>query len=1191
MGKFRALWTIAIVVIAVLAIVVCLNHAVLAQGTSAGSIKGIVTDASGAVMSGVAVTVTNAQTNRNLTFTTDADGRYYALNLPVSSYSVKAEKSGFGTKISENVQVNPGIDTVLDIQMVVGTVDQTVDVRATIAPVTEDKPDRGVVISAGTLQTLPLQVSGGQRQSDTFLTLAPGVTGDTFSARINGAPNFSQDFYYDGIPYMNGDGGGRQEGLGVPFEAVDEYAIHTNAYSAVYGRGSGLLNFHIKNGNNQLHGGAWEFLRNDALDAPGYFQRGPHTEKQHEFGFKVGGPVYIPKIYNGKDKTFFFFNIDWYRLRGGTSNQTITLPTNAMKQGDFSGLVDSDPTHSLGINPCDGTSIQPGQIFDPLTTETVGGVLCRTAFPGNIIPSNRLSPLSAQYMGLMPDSATDAVVNNTPVVVPATPQNNLFWLIKADHNISHNLVFHGSYYIGRYNIPTSPTISGVLGSGNNFNVHAWEPRLSLDHTITPRLLNQVLFSVQYTEGQRVFFPLVPDSFNSSIATPGQPYPALVISGMPTFGTGQTNTGGSGGCWPCTFFADNLKWVKGRHNFAFGTELRWEDERNTFAINNGTFNFGSGLTSLPGSASSGQLGFGFASFYLGAIGQASRTGEAPTRLVKTGYRALYAQDDIRVSSKLTLNLGLRWDVSLPVYDNDNKFSTFDPTVPNPGAGGLLGSLVYAGNTGGPCIADGGASLCRSRIANTYYNNWQPRIGFAYGINDKTIVRGGFGITTIRGGASTLMGPEIAASYLSGYQFQETFSSPDNGFSPPAPLTPTWDVGLPPIGTAPPRTLDALNGQPIQYMRPEDGKSGYIQQWSLTVEQKLPWRIGTEVSYVGSSSVHIGSNLINKNQVPANFLSLGPVLNADINSPEAMAAGIPLPFPGFTGSVAQALRPYPQYRFIAATTQITGHANYHSLQMRAQKYFSEGLTFITSFTWSKTLLDGLDQFSNFSASPLDTYNPKLERQVLGANIFGGASPRTLSFASTYELPIGPGKRYLAGQGVVGKVVGGWGVAAVLAYNAGSPLPITGGTPTPIFNRQPAFNFNGSTDSGGARPNRVPGVKAQLFTGGTFNPWSGQRYLNPDAFSDAGAFALGNAPNTLPDVRGFPYYNENISIIKNTKVTESAVIQFRAEFFNAFNRTVFAAPNTNWSASAVGNPFGQVTGQANTPRQIQFALRVDF
>ena len=1192
MRDLRQFWGTVTAAFVLAVIFVCGNMTVYAQGTSSGSIQGTVTDASGAAIPGATVNISDVQTNLNRTYTATADGRYTALDVPVGTYVVKAEKAGFGTKVSQNVQVNPGTNTDLDIQMAVGGVTETLDVKESTAPITEDKPDRGVILQPETLQTLPLQVSGGARQVDAFLTLAPGVTGDTFSARINGAPNFAQDFYYDGIPYMNGDGGGRQEGLGVPFEAVDEYAINTNAYSAVYGRGSGLLNFHIKSGTNRLHGGAWEYLRNDALDAAGYFQRGPHTEKQHEFGFKVGGPVYIPKIYNGIDKTFFFFNIDWYRQRGGSSSSSFTLPTNAMKQGDFSGLLDSNPADSLGVNPCDGSSVQPGQIFDPLTSQTVGGAQCRTAFPGNVIPINRLSPLSAQYLSLIPNSGTQAVVNNTLVKVPEFAQNNLFWLVKIDHNIAQSLVFHGSYYLGRYNTPRPPIFAGPLGTSDNSDVHANMPRLSLDYAIRPNLLNQTLFSWQYTTSNNVYSPLVPASFNSPIAITGQPYPALAISGLPTFGTGLSNTGGSGGCWPCIYFADNLKWTKGRHNLSFGTELRWEDEKNTFAVNNGTFNFGSGLTSLPSSPKSGELGYGFASFYLGAITQASRTGEAPTRLVKTAFRALYAQDDFRLNSKLTLNFGLRWDMSLPAYDPHDKFSSFDPTVPNPGAGGRLGSLVYAGSTGGPCIANGGASLCRSRIADTYYNNWQPRVGFAYRLTDKDVVRAGFGISSLRGGASTLMGPEIAASYLAGYQVQDTLSSPDSGFSSPTALTPTWDVGLPPIGPPPPRTRDALNGHPIQYMRRVDGKSGYLQDWSLTFEHQLPFRIGTEISYVGSSSVNIGANLINENQVLPSYLSLGPLLYADINSPEAQAAGIPLPYPGFTGSVSQALRPFPQYDFIAGTTQHTGHGNYHSLQTRAQKYFSDGLTFIASFTWSKTLTNGLNQFSNFSASPLDTYNPKREKQVLGADLYGGQSPTYLSVASTYELPIGPGKTYLHGGNAIEKsVVGGWTVAAVLAYNAGSALPITGGTPTPIFNRQPFADFDGSSDIGSARPNRVPHVQAKLYQGGKFHPWDGERYLSLGAFSDAGAFALGNAPNTLPDARGFPYYNENISVLKNTRIFESLLVQFRAEGYNIFNRTQFSAPNTNWSSSAVGNPFGQVTGQGNSPRALQFALRLEF
>jgi hypothetical protein len=978
---------------------------------------------------------------------------------------------------------------------------------------------------------------------------------------------------------MNADGGGRQEALGAPFESVDEYAIVTNAYNAQYGRGAGLLNFHIRSGTNRLHGGGWEYLRNNVLDAKGYFATEAPTEKQNEFGFKLGGPVYIPKIYDGKDKTFFFTNFNWFRFRGGNSNSLTTLPTAAMKTGDFSSLLNT--SINLGTNPCDGSTVYAGQIFDPNTTQVVGGQTCRTAFPGNMIPLGRLSPLSAQFLSLIPTATSNAPIDNTLVAVPTAPQNNLVYLFKVDHSINHAVTFHGSYYKGRYNTPTSPLVSGPLGTGNNFNVLGWQPRASVDWTINSHLLNQTLYSVQYTEGVRIYFPLVPSSFTSAISTPGQPFPALAIQGMPSFGTGSDNGQNSGGCWPCTFFADNLKWAKGRHSLAFGTEMRWEDEKDSFSTNIGTYTFGSTATALQSSTTPGELGFGFAGFFLGTPNGVSQTGHTPARLVKTGYRALYVQDDFHASKRLTINAGLRWDVSLPAWNSAGYFSTFDPTVPNPGAGGLLGSLVYAGNSGvGGCTTAGGSSLCRSKIANTYYNNWQPRLGFAYRLGEKTVVRGGFGITTIRGGASTLMGPEIAANFLTGYQAQQTLISPDNGFSVPTAITPTWDVGIPPVGPPPAHTLTAANGQPIDLMRPVDGKIGYTQMWNMTFERQLPFKIGFEGSYVGSASVRVGANLLNPNQTPSSYLSeLGPELNTTISS-AADAAALPIPiaypFAGFSGSVAQALRPFPQFQYISPTTQNTGHIHYNSLQLRAQKYFSDGLTFLVSYTYSQTISDATDQFSTFGSPPLDTANQAAEKRILGGTTFGNTYPRYLTAASTYELPIGPGKRFLAGGGAVGRVVGGWNVSFVGAYDAGTVLPITGGSQQPIFN-------------GPARPNLVAGVNPKAFSGGKFNPAS-DTYLNAAAFSDPGQFAIGDAPPTLPNVRGFPSYNENISLIKNTKLAEGATLQFRAEFFNAFNRVVFGAPDSNWNDRVTGG-FGKVTGQFNAPRVIQFAMRVDF
>ncbi len=1154
--------------ISLFAMMLCIHQLARAQGVTTGSIQGTVTDTSGALVPDATVTVTNSATNISQTLTTRADGAFTIPNLAVNTYRVRVEKKGFTTAVTQNVVVTVNEAAVLNMQLSLGAETQTVTVEAQTAPLTTDTGDRSTAVSAQTIAKLPLQISSGFRQVDAFLTLAPGVTGNTFSARINGAPDFSQDFYYDGIPYMNADGGGRQENNSPPVDAIDQYAIDTNDYTAAYGRSSGLLNFHIQSGTNQLHGGVWEYLRNNVLDSRGYFATKAGTEKQNEYGFKIGGPVIIPKLYDGRDKTFFFFLMDWYKFRGGLSTSLTTLPTALMLQGNFSQL--------------------PFPIYDPATTAPDGhGGLTRQPFPGNIIPANRVSAISAKFLPLIPASTLPGIVNNAVVQAPAGPINTFYPLFKIDHNFSSRLILHLSYYQDTSGTPTSPRIPGPLGSGNQFYGSGKFTRVSLDQNLSSNLYNQTSLGVQCGGDSRTFTPLVPSNFDSPIAIPDQPYPAINIQGLAGLGSGVNNNQGGATCVN-VFFADTLKLQKGRHGLSFGTELRWEDEYDQFALNLGTYNFQRGTTSLPDSPNYGSLGYGFASFYLGTLNTYSRTGPVNNRLAKTGYRALYVQDDVKVNPKLTLNLGLRWDLSIPVSDTHDQFSTFDPTVPNPAAGGRLGSIVFAGSQGGACIPNGGASLCRHHIADTYWNDYQPRVGFAYRLDDLTVIRGGAGKASLRGGATTIMGPDIATNYLAGFQFQNTLTSLDNGISPPAQFQPSWDVGIPGVGAVPPRTRSIANNQNIDYLRPVDGRTGYTMNWSLTAERQLPSRTAFEISYVGSSSVHIGANLLNPNQVPSHYLSLGPVLNADIYSPQAAAAGITPPYAGFTGTVAQALRPYPQYRQIYDRVQTDGHENYHSLQLRLQKQYSSGVNFLVSYTWSKNLTDGITQFSQFAALPLDAGQPRRERQVLGANADGASGPQNLSIAGSYELPIGPGKAFLHGGGVVGKVLGGWGISGVAQYSDGAPLPITNptgtsaevfaqsGTPNPIFNGQ-------------SRPNLVPGVVTKLWHGGKFNPRT-QSYVNPAAFSDAGPYALGNAPPTLPFAPAFPTYNENLSASKTTKIWESASFEFRADFFNAFNRVIFGLPDMNFSDVATGG-FGKVSSQANSPRVIQFGARISF
>ena len=871
----------------------------------------------------------------------------------------------------------------------------------------------------------------------------------------------------------------------------------------------------------------------------------------------MGGPVYLPWVYHGQNKTFFFGEMGWYKFRGGTQSQEITLPTARMLMGDFSEV--------------------PYPIYNPKTTRPDGnGGFVRDPFPGNIIDPSNLSAVSAAYLPLIPKASQPGIINNAVVPVPAAPIDNFTYLIKIDHNISSKLVLHGSYYYLRAGTPTTPLITGPLGSGNNFASKFFEPRLTLDQNLSAKIYNQTAFSVQYTKGARVFYPTVPADFNSPIATAGQPYPAINIQGLPQLGSGADNGQISGGCYPCVFIADSLKMQKGRHSLSFGTEIRFEDEKDSFARNLGTFGFSNATTALPDDPNFGKTGWAFASFYLGVPTSASRTGVANDRQVKTGYKAFYAQDDIKVNNRFTINAGLRWDVSSPVYDNHDQFSTFDPTVPNPDAGGLPGSIVFAGTSGGACIPAGGASLCRKQIADTYYGNWQPRVGFAYRTTPTTVVRGGFGKSTLRGGANTLMGPDIAAGYLAGFQSQQTLSSQDNIGSAPPALQPTWDVGLPAIGALPARTRTLQNGKDIDFMQRIDGRDGYTMGWSLTVEQELPYRFVLETSYVGSSNVRIGSSLLNENQVPSKYLSLGPVLQAQIGSPEALAAGIQAPYAGFVGSVQQALRPFPQFTYITEKAQINGHSDYHSLQARAQKNFSDHMSALVSFTWAKNITNSSDQFSTFNAYPLDTGNRRAEKAPLNGLANGAAGPLTLSMAGTYELPIGPGQKFLNSRGPISRIAGGWSASTLLTYNAGGYLPISGGSPNPLFN-------------GPSRPNRVSTANTQLFHGGKFHPGR-DIYLNSAAFADAGQFALGDAPPVLSDARNFPLYNENFTILKRFLIWRESNLVFRTDFFNAFNRTRFGAPDTNFNDVSTGG-FGTVSGQSNQPRVIQFGLRVDF
>jgi Carboxypeptidase regulatory-like domain/TonB dependent receptor len=1158
------------VAVTLLAVTFLINVVVAAQETR-GSIRGVVTDASGALVPNASITVVNMGTNVGTTVTTSESGVYFVPNLPPGVYTVTVEQQGFQKAIRENVRVDVATSTVADAQLTVGEVSQSVTVTAQAeVPITTTSGDRGVIVGTKTLLELPTELSKDNRRIESFAFLTPGVTGDTFTVRINGSPAFSTEILMDGMPFLDGCCNGELESYEPPYESVDEFKMQTNAYSAEYGRGVGVMNFHFRSGTNQFHGDVYDFLRNDALDAAGHFNPSVSINKQNEFGVTTGGPVYIPKVYDGRNKTFWHATMTWFRFRGAIRTSLISVPTNDFQKGDFTKNFDA------------AGNLIP--IYDPATTRPDGlGGLTRDQFQCNgvlnVICPDRFSALSAPFLPLMPTATNqNKTFNNLLAGVPSAPINNHYYLFKVDHNINDKTSLHVSYYRAFSDAITPAAFTGPMSFETDTLFSGYMVRGSVDRNISPNLLNTFGATWQRPQGCNCRVPSQQTILDNAIAPSGSQMPGFNIAGYAPLGSGFAPLFSY---LPGVGIQDNLTWTHGRHVMKIGFEMRQEDQTviadTTFP---GIYGFSTATTSLPDSPNFGTFGNAFASFLLGLPTSVTKTFPLGFRSLRTAYRAFYFQDDYRITSKLTLNLGVRYDIPIGVTEKEDRLGTLDLTVPNPGAGNIPGALVFAGRNGGPCLSQGGASTCQSHLAPVDYKEVQPRLGFAYRLNDRTVVRGGYGLTFIAGGSTKIFGPVINSNFLAGYRSQQALTSLDGGISPIAAIDPTnvtnkgWDQGLPPI-PAPVRTLTAANNGNIDYWDPKSGRQTYMQMWSLTVERELPGKIALEVSYVGNKGTRLNANEENLNQVRTKWLSLGNELVADVSClgngtcPNAVAAGVKLPYAGFTGSIAQALRPFPQYTSVQSLTQETGSSTYNGLQARAQKSFSNGVSFLVAYTWSKTLSDSVLQFGAFNPGAIDTYDRGRDKAPLPDGY-----PQVLALSTVYELPFGPTKRFASRGGALGKVVGGWQLGYIGNYRSGPFLPISGGDSLPLFNA-------------GNRPNVVPGASQVAFSGGKFNPAT-EVYLNAAAFSQPGPFKLGNAPRYL-GVRGFGFYNENLTLLKRTRITERTNVEFRSEFFNLFNRTGYGGNiNTNFNDTA---GFGVVSAQENQPRQIQVSLKFNW
>jgi hypothetical protein len=1114
--------------------------------------------------------------------------------MVLGTYTITVEQPGFKTSVRQGIVLIGGQVYRQDVVLELGAVAERVEVSAATELLNTAQPDVTHTVDENYYRNLPVVMGADIRLAEALLQLQPGYTpmkpngdpmfrGSQFGSRLNGGQSFAAENFFDGVAFGYAAGHNQSHESAPPIESVGEMKVITSSYSAQYGHTSGgTVEYTSKTGTKDLHGSFYEYLANDALNARGFFPDRASKQRSNAYGFTIGGPVYLPKIYDGRNKTFFFTNFDWLKFRSGhLPGFGNTTPIDAFKQGDFSALLTGQ---QVGTDVL-GRAVFNGQIFDPNTTRLVNGIPVRDAFAGNVVPANHplRSQVAAKYIPLMKRPDRPGVAFN----VAGNPSGDQTWiadfrtiLFRVDHQVTDKFKTTTSFFW-----PHRPAIRNcgeVLGCTSEFDPqknsdyigNGFFQRIATHHAtqqfdgiITNNLLwhGTVSWDRWYMGGSPLSGGLNwPDRLwgtdKSGLVDKTAGAPNITFSGNTPYTQLGMQWIGSGfeaiNRWQ---FVNDLTWIKGRHSVKVGYEFRHHQFNFSgwAKSTGGSFNFNR-ITTGGYDASGNTInstGDPFASFLLGQVQTASFT--IPQFVTFTGnYASTYINDDIKLTSKLNLTVGLRFDYQFPWSERNNTFSTFDMTAPNPAAGGRPGALVFAG--------EGPGRSGRRTFDDVPMDAIGPRFGFAYKMRDKTVLRGGYGIyyagvTFGQGGQPTL-----------GFEAANTAANVTNGLYPTFLL----DDGFPRSSVRFPPFIDPsfANGTaPVGY--PKDGLVlPRYQNWSFTVQQQFSDNMVLDLSYVANRGTRLPHNpqflgwAYNMNN--PDVLRLGTrVLQSDINSADARAAGITSPYPGFVGNVAQALRPFPQYQSIEWRDIPIGQSIYHSFQAKLDRRFSNGMQFRTFYVWSKLLNNRAESGQRGGAgvqNPIDTQ--RAEWSVSGDDV-----PHSLVFSWTYELPFGKNLT----SGVMAHLLRGWTLNGILRYESGRPLAIT------MNNDLAGLLFNTTK-----RPNRAANTSGKTAVAGDFDP-NKQLWLNKGDWYDPGALQFGNAPSRDNSVRGFRNYVEDVSIFKVTNIGEIFKLRFEAQGGNVTNRVVFCDPNQNWSAAT----FGQVSLQCNQPRSVQFGLKLEY
>ena len=682
--------------------------------------------------------------------------------------------------------------------------------------------------------------------------------------------------------------------------------------------------------------------------------------------------------------------------------------------------------------------------------------------------------------------------------------------------------------------------------------------LNYDFTISPTLLNsfRVGFNRQH---QLLVAPETTKNYGQLVGISGMNdgFPAVSWGAFTALAQNQDRIEPVSNTF---LYADTVSWTKSKHNLKFGIDFRRLQHNGRYPNRDAYYSFSPLETAFPSGNLRTKTGNEFASFLLGQVDSASEYINNVVVGERTNYAGLYAMDDWKITPKLTLNLGLRWDVYTPYSEVLNRYSIMDPSAPNPAAGNIPGAYVYAGGNAGTPPFTGSNRLTSN--SNTDWRNFAPRLGAAWKITNREVLRAGYGISFYPNGG---LGGGNVTSVSDGFSTTANFQSADSGVNPAF----VWDNGFPQNYPHPPTISAGLNvGNSANMWWDNASKPMYKQDFNITEETQLTPTMVLDVAYVGSKSTRLATGAVNPDQISPSYLGLGSLLQDNINSPAVVAAGFKAPYPGFTGSLSQALRPFPQYIGVGTLNSANiGNSTYNSLQAKLEKRFSKGLWLLASYTWSKTITDSNSTLGSFfSPGARDNYNRSLEKALAVFDV-----PSRLVIGFNYELPIGPGKPLLS-TGVASKILGGWQINGILTYQSGVPIQVSANNTLPLFN-------------GGNTPNSLAGQRVTQSCSG-FDPATGF-LLSPAAFSIPATGQFGTSAQVLPNGRSCPTYNEDLGLMKRFYIKEAIYFELRFEMFNGFNRVVFGAP-----ASNVNNAnFGQVTSQANSPRNGQVALKFYF